>query len=296
MNQQFVYVVITPARDEADRIEQTIQSMQRQTVLPLRWIIVNDGSTDGTGEIVSRYAASTSWIELINIPEREHRSFAGKAYAFNDTLAKIQSLPFQAVACMDADVTFDPDYFEFLLNKLTSEEKLGLVGTPYRELTGESYDYRFVSRDNVPGICQLFRRTCIDEIGGYLPSRGGNIDTIACLSARMAGWKTRVYPEKICNHLRTTGTAQNGALKARFNEGMRDYLIGNHPFWQLIRTAYQMTRRPLFLRGGAIGLGYFWSALRCIERPVPKKLIAYRRKEQMNILWNRLTRRSASVQ
>jgi glycosyltransferase involved in cell wall biosynthesis len=282
MTEALPYVVITPARNEALRIEQTIQAMLRQTAPPLRWTIVSDGSTDGTDEIVARYSAQTPWIHLVRMPERSERNFAGKAYAFNSVLASIQKLPFQAVACMDADVSFEPDYFAFLLLKLADDEKLGLVGTPYRESSGEVYDYRFVSRDNVPGICQLFRRSCMEEIGGYRLSKGGNIDTIACLSARMNGWKTRVFPQMTCIHLRTTGTAQRGVLSARFHEGMRDYLVGNHPLWQLLRTMYQGTLKPYVLRGSAIGLGYAWSALRRIERPVPDELIVFRRREQLH--------------
>lgn len=278
------YIVITPACNEAELIEQTIHAMQQQTHPPLLWLIVSDGSTDGTDEIVRHHAAETSWIRLMRMPERAERHFAGKAQAFNTALASIQTMNFAAVACMDADVTFEPSYFSFLLKKLASDEQYGVIGTPYRELSGEVYDYRYASLDEVSGICQLFRRACMEEIGGYLLSKGGNIDTIACLSARIKGWKTRTFPEMTCIHLRTTGTAQHGLLQARFNEGMRDYLIGNHPLWQLFRMIYQMRLRPFLLRGAAIGAGYAWSALRAVERPVPIELIAFRRKEQMQRL------------
>jgi glycosyltransferase involved in cell wall biosynthesis len=292
MSELLPYVVITPARNEAERIEQTMLAMLRQRHLPLLWLIVSDGSTDGTDEIVRRHAAQTPWIRWMRMPERAERHFAGKAQAFNTALASMRTMDFAAVACMDADVTFEPDYFAFLLEKLASDEKFGIIGTPYCETSGEIYDYRYVSLDEVSGICQLFRRTCVEEIGGYMLSKGGNIDTIACLSARMKGWKTRTFPEMTCTHLRTTGTAQHGLLRARFNEGKRDYLIGNHPLWQLFRMLYQMRLRPFLLRGTAIGAGYAWSALRAVERPVPVDLIAFRRKEQMQrlrrIFWLRL--------
>lgn len=284
MPESLSYVVITPARNEAERIEQTIQAMLQQTVPPLRWIIASDGSTDSTDAIVTRYTEQIPWIRLARMPERAERHFAGKAQSFNSVLASIQELPYQAVACMDADVCIAPDYYAFLLDKLVSNDMLGVVGTPFRELSGEVYDYRYVSVINIDGKCQLFRRSCMEQIGGYVLSMGGNIDTIACLSARAKGWKTRVFPERIGTHLRQTGTARRGLLGARFNEGMRDYLIGNHPVWQLLRMAYQMKLKPYFLRGAAIELGYIWSALHRVERPISAGLIALRRREQMHHL------------
>lgn len=284
------YIVITPARNEAACIEQTIQAMLHQTALPLRWIIVSDGSTDDTDTIANRYAEHTPWITLMRMPGRAERHFAGKAHAFNTAVSSVHDLAFDAIACMDADVTFAPDYFSFLLDKLAGDAQYGIVGTPYREQSGATYDYRYVSLDEVSGICQLFRRSCLEQIDGYMLSKAGNIDTIACLNARMKGWKTRTFPEMVCTHLRPMGTAQNGFLRARFHEGQRDALIGNHPLWQIFRVLYQMHLRPWVLRGAAIGLGYAWSVLRHSQRPVSDELIRFRRKEQMQRLRSILDR------
>lgn len=290
MSASLSYLVITPARNEAAHLEKTIASMLQQTVQPLLWVIASDGSTDETESIAAQHAGQIPWIKLMRMPERGERHFAGKAQAFNTALASVNDMQFDAVACMDADVTFAPEYFSFLLDKLAGDAHYGIVGTPYRELSGEIYDYRYVSSDEVSGICQLFRRRCIEEIGGYTLSRAGNIDTIACLSARMAGWKTRSFAEMTSLHLRPTGTACSGILRARFNEGRRDDLIGNHPIWQVFRVLYQMSLRPWILRGAAIGLGYAWSALRHEQHPVSQELIRFRRKEQMQRLRQILVR------
>src|SRR5881397_3520186 len=109
------YVLITPARNEAQFIELTIKSVIAQTVLPLKWVIVNDGSTDGTDEIVKKYAASLPWIELVRMPERRERHFAGKVHAFNAGYAKVRDLDYGVIGNLDGDVSFDEDYFEFLL-------------------------------------------------------------------------------------------------------------------------------------------------------------------------------------
>ena len=147
------YVLITPARNEARLIEQTIQSVVCQTVLPLKWVIVSDGSSDGTDEIVERYAANYAWIELLRLPVRTERHFAGKVYAFNAGQARVEELPYEVIANLDADITFDSEYFAFLLEKLTADSLLGVVGTPYVETNKETYNYRYMSLDHVSGAC-----------------------------------------------------------------------------------------------------------------------------------------------
>ena len=286
------YVLVTPARNEARMIESTIQSVAAQTVLPVRWVIVSDGSTDGTDEIVSRYADQYRWIELLRMPERKERHFAGKAYAFNAGKARLDDLPYEVIANLDADITFESGYFAYLLEKLAADAQLGVVGTPYVETTQETYDYRFVSIEHVSGACQVFRRACYEEIGGYQPVKVGTIDCIAVISARMKGWKTRTFTEMVCMHHRKVGTAQCGPLRARYNAGVMDYTMGNHPLWQAFRVLYQMAQKPYVIRGLAIGTGYMWSLLRRRKRAVPDELVKFVRREQMRRLEHRLTGRA----
>jgi glycosyltransferase involved in cell wall biosynthesis len=278
------YVLITPARNEARSIESTIQSVVSQTVRPLRWAIVSDGSTDGTDEIVQRYAAEQPWITLLRMPEREERHFAGKVQAFNAGHERVRDLAYDAIACLDADITFDEDYFSFLLKKLAEDENLGLVGTPFKEGTDSTYDYRFTNIEHVSGACQVFRRQCFEEIGGYVPVKGGCIDHIAVLTARMKGWRTRTFPDKVCLHHRAMGTAQQSVLMARFRNGGKDYAIGNHPVWELFRAIYQMTKKPLILGGIMVFMGYGWASIRRVKRPVSPELVAFQRGEQMQRL------------
>ena len=206
------YVLVTPARNEARFIATTIESVVAQSVRPLKWVVVSDGSTDGTDEIVSRYAAQHDWIELVRMPERKERHFAGKVHAFNAGRARVSHLPYEVIGSLDADISFDQDYFKFLLEKLNNDATLGLIGTPYKDTTSEIYDFRYVSTNHVSGACQLFRRECFEAIGGYRAVKGGAIDTIAGLTARMHGWKTCTFTEKICLHHRELGTAQGGTL------------------------------------------------------------------------------------
>lgn len=288
------YVLITPARNEAALIENTVKSMVAQTVCPVKWIVVSDGSTDGTDEIVAQYAADTPWLELIRMPERRERDFAAKVRAFNAGYARAATLDYDVIVSLDADISFEPDYFSMLLEKLSLDPGLGVVGTPFQETSGQTYDYRFVSVEHVSGACQVFRRECFEQIGGYLPVKNGSIDHIAVITARMKGWRTRTFTEKVCLHHRAMGSAGRGFLKSRFKLGMKDYSIGNHPIWELFRTVRQMSMRPVFVGGLALSAGYLWASIGQVPRPVSRELVAFHRREQMQRL-SRFIRRNRSV-
>lgn len=277
------YVLITPARNEADYIEFTLKSMVAQTHRPLKWIIVSDGSTDATDDLVRKYADGNPWIELLRMPERQERHFAGKVHAFNAGYARAMEVTPDIVGNLDADVSFDPDHFEYLVSQFPNDSKLGVCGAPFKEGSFR-YDFRYTNIENVWGGCQLFKRECFEDIGGYVPVKGGCIDHIAVVSARMKGWKTRTFIDKVCIHHRVMGTAQQGALKAWFRMGAKDYSVGNHPVWEVFRTAYQMTKRPPVIGSLSLAGGYVWSLVRLVERPVSPELVQFTRREQMRRL------------
>jgi glycosyltransferase involved in cell wall biosynthesis len=277
------FVLITPARNEAEFIEETIQAMVAQTVRPVRWVIVSDGSTDGTDEIVNRYTASHDWIELVRLSDHRERSFSGKVSAFNAGYARLQGVDYDVIGNLDADITFDETYLEFLLSKFRDNPTLGVAGTPFREGT-QQYDYRFTSIEHVSGACQLFRRECYEQIGGYRPSKTGGIDLIAVISARMKGWQTRTFPEKSCLHHRSMGTAKQSELMVAYRGGKGDYMLGTHPLWELVRTPYQMTRRPLILGGCLRLIGFSWALITRTEKAVAADFVKFRRMEQMRRL------------
>jgi glycosyltransferase involved in cell wall biosynthesis len=283
------YVLITPARNEERFITRTLDSMASQTLLPERWVIVDDGSTDKTAEIVERYTARYPWIELVRRPQHIDRSFAGKVHAFNAGLAQVQSLDFDVLGNLDADLSFEPDYLEFLVLKLAQDPKLGVAGTPFTEDGGyDSGRDSFEGQNHVAGGCQLFRRQCFEEIGGYVPNPAGGVDWIAVTTARMKGWKTRSFPEKRFHHYRTLGTAGKSSWAASFSYGEKDYYLGGSPLWQVFRVAYRTTKRPS--EGAALLAGYCWAAVQRMKRPVSCELIRFHRDEQAKklraILWS----------
>jgi poly-beta-1,6-N-acetyl-D-glucosamine synthase len=257
--------------------------MVAQTLLPQRWVIVDDGSTDRTAEIVDSYAKRHPWIQLIRRPQHVDRSFAGKVHAFNSGLERVLSLDFEVIGNLDADLSFEPAYLEFLIRKFSEDPKLGLAGTPFTEDGGyDTAKDSFEGENYVAGGCQLFLRKCFEEIGGYVPNPAGGIDWIAVMSARMKGWRVRSFAEKRWHHYRTLGTAQRGTFGANFDYGERAYYLGGSPIWHLFRVAYRLPRKPV----GSIALllGYCWAAIRRIQRPVSREMIRFHRREQMKRL------------
>lgn len=279
------YVLISPARNEETFIEMTIRSVISQTHRPERWVIVDDGSTDRTAEIVKGYQEQHPWIELLRRPEHLDRSFAGKVHAFNAGREKVEGLECEVIGNLDADLSFEPDYMEFLMKKFAEDPGLGVAGTPFTQDGGyDTAKDSFEGQNYVAGGCQLFRARCFDEIGGYTPNAAGGVDWIAVMSARMKGWNVTAFQEKRFHHYRPLGTAENRPLHAIFNYGERAYYLGSSPVWHLFRVAFRMTKKPYVVGGISLLLGYCWSAINRVRRPVTPEMMRYYRNDQMHKL------------
>lgn len=281
MTRRVSYVLITPARNEERFIDKLIQSVIRQTELPAKWVIVNDGSTDATAEIVGRYLGDHEWIERVDLPAHRDRSFAGKVHAFNAGLERVRGLDYEVIGNLDSDVSFDEDYLAFLMGKFAEDSGLGVAGTVFREEGYSSATDSFEGQNHVAGGCQLFRRQCFEQIGGYVPNKAGGIDWIAVTTARMMGWTTRSYREKSFFHYRSLGTAERSPLASAFSYGEKDYYLGNHPLWEIIRVLYRATRKPYLLEAAALYSGYLSAFIRRMKRPVSPELMRFHRREQM---------------
>jgi glycosyltransferase involved in cell wall biosynthesis len=282
------YALITPAWNEERHLEALIGSVVAQTRRPVRWVIVSDGSTDSTDEIVRQAAAEFSWIRLLR-RERDHeRHFAGKAVAFNAAYESLRPLAFDLIGNLDADITLPPDYYAFLIGRFAELPDLGVAGTPFVEDVDRPevhcYAHCFSDLNHVSGACQFFRRRCFEDIGGYTAVRQGGIDWIAVTTARMRGWKTRTFLERQSFHHRTMGTADRSLLRARFRHGEKDYLVGAHPLWQILRGIFQMTKPPVVIGGTSLIAGYLSAWALRKPSPVPAALQAFHRREQMDRL------------
>lgn len=279
------YILITPARNEQAFIKTTLDSVVAQTTLPERWVIVDDGSTDRTAEIVESYTKRYPWIELVCRKQDPDRNFASKAHSVAQAFSRAKSIDFDVVGNLDADVSFDSDYLEFLMQRFSEDPKLGVAGTPFTQDGGyDSSKHSFEGENYVAGPCQLFRRECFEDIGGYVPNRAGGVDWIAAMTARMKGWTVRSFPEKRFHHHRTLGTAGKGPVRALFSYGEKDYYLGGSPVWELFRVTYRATKKPVLMGGVALLAGYTWAALRRIKRAVSPELMHFHRAEQMKKL------------
>jgi poly-beta-1,6-N-acetyl-D-glucosamine synthase len=233
---------------------------------------------------VMKYAVNYPWIELLRMPERAERHFGGKAHAFNAGYETVKSLEFEIIGNLDADISFDQDHFEFLVMKFAENPSLGVAGTAFIEDSSIAYDYDVVNIEHVSGQCQIFRRKCYDEIGGYQPIKGGGVDWTAVTTARMMGWETRTFDEKAFVHHRIMGTGMSSYFATRFRFGKQDYYLGGHPLWEVFRSIYQMKKKPFVIGGILLLAGYIWAKVSGVEKAVSKDLEAFRRKEQMQRL------------
>ena len=278
------YVLVTPARNEEKYIEKTINSVLIQTIKPERWVIVSDGSTDRTDEIVSKYAAVNDFIIFRRTSDDPTRNFSSKVAAFNFGCESLKGIDYEFIGNLDGDMSFYKDYYEKILNKFEENPKLGIAGGVRMEAhRGEFYLSRS-SRNSVAGGFQLFRRECFEKIQGYRPLKYGGIDAVAETMARMYGWEVESFEDILLYHHKPTGLANQSAFKARFRLGVQHYLIGYHPLFSILRFSTRITQKPMFISGFVSIFGFLWASFRRCKRPVSEEFVKYLRSEQITRL------------
>lgn len=275
------YVLVTPARNEERYIEKTIQSVISQTILPLKWVVVSDRSNDRTDDIVGRYANEHGFIELVKLRGNGARSFGAQVRAINSGYQRVKSLQFKYICNVDADVTFPDYYFEALLGKFEKDEKLGIGGgCIYESIRGVFSPRPHDRRDLVANAAQMFRRTCFEELGGYIELKYGAHDAWANVMARKLGWKVENMPELIVHHHRATASSLGRFYKGKWNAGLMDYTIGNHPLYQIIKCVHRVDEKPYIIASIVRMAAYIWAYVKREERGVSDDFIKYYRREQ----------------
>ena len=283
------YVLMTAAYNEEAVLEMTIRSVVSQTLLPERWVIVSDGSTDKTNEIVERYAQQYDFIHFLRLARAPGRSFGSKAVALHKASDLLASCSFDFIGNLDADITVEPSYFESLIDQFQRDAQLGIVaGYIYEQDSGE-FRVRSANRpDSVPHAAQLVRRSCYESIGGYVALKYGGEDWHAQISAKMRGWNAKAVPLLKVFHHRRTGGATN-LLRHRFCLGSLDYCFGSDPVFELFKCAIRVFERPYLIGSFVRFAGFCWGYVRKEERCVSQDLIAFLRAEQQSKLRGRFS-------
>lgn len=258
------YLLITPCRDEEQHAERSIESVLAQTVRPARWVIVDDGSSDRTPEILRHYAQQEPWIQIVRREDRGRRSVGpGVIDAFYAGYEVAEPAAYDYLCKLDIDLDLPPRYFELLLERLAADPRLGTCsGKPYYAVPGGELVPEGCGDELSVGMTKLYRRTCFEEIGGFV--RHVMWDGIDCHRARMLGWTARSYdePELRFEHLRPMGSSQRGILTGRFRHGQGQYFMGTGLPYMSASAIYRLAFRPWIVGGAAMWAGYVASLLR----------------------------------
>jgi poly-beta-1,6-N-acetyl-D-glucosamine synthase len=273
------YVIITPTRNEEAYIRYTLDSVVAQTLKPEQWIIVDDGSTDGTAKIIQEYVKRYAWIKRVTLPMESNRELGARIVRIFNQGFKLIEEPYDFIVELDSDLSFTSDYFENLLRKFAEDPQLGIAGGGFYIPVGNQWRLEKVPADHVRGATKVYRKACFDEIGGIPVVNGW--DSIDEWRAQMKGWKTRSYNELIVHHLRPTGTSfgkWGGGIKA----GQYAYFMGYPWLVILARSLYRFfSERPPIVTGTALFWGYLQSWLARAPQYDDAELVAYMRRKQM---------------
>lgn len=276
------YILITAAKNEEKYIGNTLMSVTSQTILPLKWIIINDGSTDNTAQIISDFQKRFSFIELVNNPINEKRNFASQANLINLGFEKIKDIDFDFVSTLDADITFEKDYYENILSEFSKNAKLGIGGGSFYEFIEGVWKEIPMVKHSVRGAVQFFRYKCFSDMGKKLvPLRFGGFDTVAEVLARKNGWEVRTFNNYKVYHHRRTGTGGTGIYKARFRGGLVEHSVGYHPLYQFLKCINRLREKPYVIGSVLRFAGFWWATIKNVDRQLDAHFIQHHKAEQL---------------
>jgi glycosyltransferase involved in cell wall biosynthesis len=257
------YCLITPCRDEEQYARRTIESVLKQTVPPALWVIVDDGSTDSTPQILAEYAVKVPYIRIIRRADRGERKLGGGVIdAFYAGYETINPRDFDYVCKFDLDLDLPPRYFEELMDRMERDPRIGTCsGKPYfRDSSGNLISEKCGDENSV-GMIKFYRTECFEQIGGFV--RMLMWDGIDCHRCRMLGWVAVSWDDPAIRfeHLRAMGTSHKNWWTGRVRHGVGQWFMGTSPLYMLVSGMYRMTRPPLVVGGIAMLWGYAKSCI-----------------------------------
>ncbi|MEM6660616.1 MAG: glycosyltransferase family 2 protein [Pseudomonadota bacterium] len=279
------YLVISPGRNEAAYMRRTLDSIVAQTVRPALWVIVDDGSTDESPEILAEYTAQHDWIRVIQKPDRGHRAVGpGVIEAFYYGLERVEE-DFPYITKLDLDLDLPPRYFETLLERMEADPRIGTCsGKPYIMRGGQLVSERRGDEMSV-GMTKFYRKTCFDQIGGFVHEVMW--DAIDCHKARQLGWKAVSWdhPDLNFEHLRPMGSSQVSIYEGRRRHGFGQYFMGTDPFYFSATSVFRALEPPYVLGGLAMLQGYFGAMMKGTARLDDPELVKFIRAYQRRALF-----------
>jgi biofilm PGA synthesis N-glycosyltransferase PgaC len=284
------YVIITPVHNEEKFIEETIKSIIVQTITPKKWLIVNDGSTDRTGEIIEKYEARYNFITSLKLKRDDTETYYGhRTHVVLAGYKKVEKLQYDFLGILDADIGLEPTYYESILREFDRNPKLGIASGVYVDIVKGQHQAPVRDPDEIstPGAIQVFRRACYEDIGGFQALEYGGDDTLADIMARMIGWQTRHFEQYQVIHHRPVGTGKGThILIAKYRTGLAEYVLGTHPLFILAKSFRRIfLEKPIILASTARLAGFLSGHLVVRKRDVPDEVIEFIRKEQLQRLW-----------
>jgi poly-beta-1,6-N-acetyl-D-glucosamine synthase len=284
---QTKYVIITPVRDEEAYLRLTVESIINQTIRPVEYVIVNDGSKDRTGDIIDEYAKQYSWIRAVHRQDRGFRKWgAGIIEAFYDGFNALRCQDWEFMCKLDGDLSFEPGYFEGTFKKFAQEPRLGIGGGFLYHIEDGKKTLENHPTFHVRGGAKIYRRECWEAIGSLWVGPGS--DTVDEVKANMLGWSTSSFHDLQINHHRWTGEAY-GRWGGIIKNGKTDYVSGYHPLFVLAKSIRRFVQRPYVLGSFALVYGYlaaYWERIPRVDDP---ELIQYLRRQQLAKLSGRET-------
>lgn len=279
------YIIITPVRDEVQYIEKTIASVICQSNAPSEWVVVDDGSTDGTGAILDYYAAQNSWMKVIHSGNRGYRSAGGGVVeAFYAGYAALTNPSWEFIVKLDGDLSFPPDYFEQCFKMFAADEKLGIGGGMVCKVENGQLQIDSVGDPpfHVRGATKIYRRACWEAVAPLVRAPGW--DTIDEVKANSLGWSTRTFAElKVIQHKPTGGA--DGNWRNWFKNGRANYITGYHPLFMLAKCVKRVFRsKPFLVESVALLAGFCSGYAKGIPQVADQRAIRYLQQQQIQRL------------
>jgi hypothetical protein len=249
------YLVISPAKDESGYIRHTIRSVIQQSVRPVKWVIVDDGSVDGTADIVERNAKACPWIQLMRTGRSAGRDLGcAEVLAFNLAYEASKDMEYEFIVKLDCDVKLETHYFKTILNRMVSRKDLGIASGRYLEICRGQWRPVPMPDYHAAGASKVVRRTCFEEIGGFVPKKGW--DTLDEIRAQMRGWQTTHFKDVEFLHLKPEGSAM-GRVQSFAFLGEIYYLTGGGFVFFLLKVIHKcFCSRPMFAGALKMLVGY----------------------------------------